>query len=216
MLENSFQHFCRKPLSQTGSLCWSHSFEALLKWHFQTYLSCLSCLHECPSSVPSAPPGTPEQPCIIFCNLWGLGYRFRFDQRQPSHQVKSGVIHLQYLIIQKHNINQSLLLTLGIMITKQPSPPVTTTSRLIKYFETSILIIKFWTWEASVFQLNIQSENLSILVLLNGGLLWDVEAVKELSDILVLHRRRLLDQSCRLWHCLNRVALGGTSWTNKS
>ena len=49
--------------------------------------------------------------------------------------------------------------------------------------------------------------DLGICGLLNSGLLRDVEAVKELSDILVLHSGRLLDQSGGLGHSLDGVAL---------
>ena len=49
--------------------------------------------------------------------------------------------------------------------------------------------------------------DLVVCGLLDSGLLRDVEAVKELSDILVLHSGRLLDQSRRLGHSLNGVAL---------
>ena len=53
-------------------------------------------------------------------------------------------------------------------------------------------------------------QDLGICGLLNSGLLRDVEAVKELSDILVLHRGRLLDQSSGLGHSLDGVALKKT------
>ena len=104
-----------------------HFWNDIFKPIFQVF----SCLHEYPSSVLSAPLGTPEQPCIMFCNFSGLGCRIGFDQSQPSHQVKSDIMHLQSIKIQKYNINQSPLLTLGIMITKQPFPSVSTTSRVM-------------------------------------------------------------------------------------
>ena len=50
-------------------------------------------------------------------------------------------------------------------------------------------------------------QDLGICGLLNSGLLRDIEAVKELSDILVLNSGRLLDQSGGLGHSLNGVAL---------
>ena len=49
--------------------------------------------------------------------------------------------------------------------------------------------------------------DLGISGLLHCGLLGDVEAVKELPDILVLHCGGLLDEGRRLGHGLNGVAL---------
>merc|ERR1712071_202529 len=49
--------------------------------------------------------------------------------------------------------------------------------------------------------------DLGISGLLHCGLLGDVEAVKELPDILVLHGGRLLDEGGRLGHALDGVAL---------
>ena len=50
-------------------------------------------------------------------------------------------------------------------------------------------------------------QDLGLFGLLHCGLLGDVKAVKELSDILVLHRGRLLDEGGRLGHSLDGVAL---------
>ena len=50
-------------------------------------------------------------------------------------------------------------------------------------------------------------DDLGISGLLHCGLLGDVEAVKELPDILVLHGGRLLDEGRRLGHALDGVAL---------
>ena len=50
-------------------------------------------------------------------------------------------------------------------------------------------------------------QDLGVFGLLHRGLLGDVEAVKELPDILVLYRGRLLDEGGRLGHSLDGVAL---------
>ena len=49
--------------------------------------------------------------------------------------------------------------------------------------------------------------DLGISGLLHCGLLGDVEAVKELPDILVLHCGGLLDEGRRLGHGLDGIAL---------
>ena len=77
--------------------------------------------------------------------------------------------------------------------------------RLAGFYTTTDFQKKDLTWEASLFQPIIQG--LGIGGLLHSGLLRDVESVKELPDILVLHCGRLLDQSSGLRHGFNGVAL---------
>ena len=103
------------------------------------------------------------------------------------------------------NISPSLLMTMRIRQAGALLPICLSTWPLSLLAKTKT----FWTWEASLFQPSIQrvKHDLVVCGLLDSGLLRDVEAVKELSDILVLHRGRLLDQSRRLGHSLNGVAL---------